>query len=536
MTRLTLRSIRRQGRASLWLWLSSLWITVAANGPFFDALSIIYGEGLAATLSLLPVGVLLFALISIEMTLFALLLPLSVTSFVFLSVSALIQYYQIQYGTVFDATMIRNIVETDANEAGDLITWGLISHWLIWAFLPWGLIRWATASAEQRYDWRARILGGALPLLLLILTVLPLSQHFATFFRVHRDTHPLTNPVYPVYSFLKFLKKSSGSAEPSFHEVSSFASTPLVSHGADLVVLVVGETARADHFSLNGYHRVTNPRLSARLNLVSYQEMIACGTSTAVSLPCMFSYLTQEDFEVETARYQENVLDTLRKAGVEILWRDNNSGSKHVADRVPYEGRSEWSAEGEDCDLECRDIGMLRGLETILGESPVDRLIVLHQMGSHGPAYFKRYPKQFEQFTPACRDLDLSNCTDEEIINAYDNTILYTDHFLDQVVELLERFQDKYEVTMMYVGDHGESLGESGLYLHGMPYAFAPEAQTRVPFLVWGAGQTDLDVDGSRLLADKPHSHDELPNALLSLFEVESDAYIDVPPLIAVKP
>ena len=525
-----------QGRASLWLWLSSLWITVAANGPFFNALSIIYGEGLAATLSLLPIGVLLFALISIEMTLFALLVPLSVTSFVFLSVSALIQYYQIQYGTVFDATMIRNIVETDANEAGDLITWGLISHWLIWAFLPWGLIRWVSASAEQRYDWRARILGGTLPLVLVILTVLPLSQHFATFFRVHRDTHPLTNPVYPLYSFFKFLKQTYGSAEASFQEISTSAATPLVSHGADLVILVVGETARADHFSLNGYHRATNPRLGARLNLVSYQEMIACGTSTAVSLPCMFSYLTREDFDVETARYQENVLDTLRKAGVEVLWRDNNSGSKHVADRVTYEGRPEWSGEEEDCELECRDIGMLHGLEAILSGNPVDRLIVLHQMGSHGPAYYKRYPKRFEQFTPVCRDHDLSNCTDEEIINAYDNTILYTDHFLDQVVGLLERFQGRYEVTMMFVGDHGESLGESGLYLHGMPYAFAPEAQIRVPFLVWGAGQTDLDVDGSRVLAEKPHSHDELPNALLSLFEVESDAYIDVPPLIAVKP
>lgn len=524
-------------RGALELWLASLWITISANGAFFDALGAIYADGAGSSLGIIPIGFLLFALISIEMTFVSLVIPLRLASFIFLSVAALVEYYQSQYGIVFDVTMVRNMVETDVREAADLMTMGVVSHWVGWALIPWGVIRWLQRGSQRGYDLRARALSGALPLVLLVVLVLALSQHFTTFFRVHRDTHALTNPVYPLYSVVKYVKQSQFTHNGPFVNVSTHASTPEISHGADLVILVVGETARADHFSLNGYPRDTNPLLGARTQLVSYQEMIACGTSTAVSLPCMFSYLKREDFDVEAARLQENVLDTLSAAGVEVLWRDNNSGSKHVADRVTYEGRSSSSDWGQrECDVECRDIGMLQGLEDILRGEPVDRLIVLHQMGSHGPAYYKRYPASFERFTPVCQSHDLAECSQEEIINAYDNTILYTDYFLDQTIGLLERFQDRYEVTFMYVGDHGESLGEHGVYLHGLPYAFAPDTQTRVPFLVWGAGRTDLDVEGSRALASVPHSHDELPNALLSLFEIESDGYQDVPSLIAVKP
>ena len=115
-------------------------------------------------------------------------------------------------------------------------------------------------------------------------------------------------------------------------------------------------------------------------------------------------------------------------------------------------------------------------------------------MGNHGPAYFKRYPKEFEKFKPACQTAELSECSDEEIGNAYDNAILYTDYFLSQVVQLLKQNEQKFEASMLYISDHGESLGENNLYLHGMPYMLAPSEQTDVPVIVWAGKTSDIDI------------------------------------------
>ncbi len=203
-----------------------------------------------------------------------------------------------------------------------------------------------------------------------------------------------------------------------------------------------------------------------------------------------------------------------------MLWRDNNSGPQGVADRVGYQMFTQPEVN-PDCDIECRDSGMLAGLDDYLAKQNSDVLIVLHQKGSHGPAYYKRYPDAFRQFTPDCRDSDLGKCTAEEIVNAYDNTILYTDDFLDRVLDLLSRHQDRYEPTMLYVSDHGESLGEMGVFLHGMPYFMAPDAQTHVPLLVWAGANSDVDRDRLFEIKDKPATHDDLSRILLQLFEIE---------------
>ncbi len=179
---------------------------------------------------------------------------------------------------------------------------------------------------------------------------------------------------------------------------------------------------------------------------------------------------------------------------------------------------------------------MLDGLQAFVDSQSGDILIVLHQMGSHGPAYYKRYPEQFEQFTPSCQSIELSNCTTDEIVNAYDNTILYTDHFLARVIGFLEQNTPRYETAMFYVSDHGESLGEGGFYLHGMPYMVAPTAQTHVPIIVWNGGSSDIDYEKSLALKDSPNSHDALFGTLLDLFEIQTDLKpIGEHPLVYLK-
>jgi lipid A ethanolaminephosphotransferase len=290
----------------------------------------------------------------------------------------------------------------------------------------------------------------------------------------------------------------------------------------ELIVLVVGETARADHFSLNGYRRETNPELAAFDGLISYSDISSCGTSTSTSLPCMFSHQGRDEFDRQISSYTENILDLLQRAGVNILWRDNNSGSKGVASRLSYEAYHSPETNPV-CDTECRDVGMLDGLQDYVDTHPGDILVVLHQMGSHGPAYFKRYPQAFERFVPACKSIELSQCTEAEIVNAYDNSILYTDYFLSRVIGFLQSNTPAYETAMLYVSDHGESLGEKGLFLHGIPYPFAPQEQTHVPVIIWSSETSDINFEASLALKDQPGSHDALFNTLLALFEVQTD-------------
>ena len=283
----------------------------------------------------------------------------------------------------------------------------------------------------------------------------------------------------------------------------------------------MGETARADRFSLNGYPRQTNPNLEKE-ELISLKNVSSCGTSTAVSVPCMFSNLTETHFSIEKSGTLENSLDVLKRNGVEVLWRDNNSDSKGVALRVDYEDfRS--SKTNPVCDEECRDVGMLHDLENYINSRPgKDILIVLHQMGNHGPAYYKRYPKEFEYFKPVCKTNELSKCSQEEIDNAYDNAIRYTDYFLSQVIGLLKRYDKSHETAMLYVSDHGESLGEYGMYLHGAPKAFAPKAQTHVASVVWFGPQFDYTLSDLRPYEKDQLTHDALFCTLLLAYELDT--------------
>jgi lipid A ethanolaminephosphotransferase len=365
--------------------------------------------------------------------------------------------------------------------------------------------------------------GGALMIMLAL--VLISSAFYAAFVREHKELRYYANPLTPVYASYKYLKTRVKSGPLELATIGADAQIPAEDIDRELVIMVVGETARADRFSLNGYERETNPNL-ARQDVISFTQVSACGTSTAISVPCMFAKSDHADFSPSETAATENALDVLRHAGVTVLWRDNNSNSKGVADRMPIEDfRS--SATNPICDAECRYVGMLSGLrDYIYQQEQGDILIVLHQMGSHGPAYFKRYPSEFHVFVPTCDTNELDSCSESEIGNAYDNTILYTDYFLGQVIELLRSYDDRFETVMLYASDHGESLGESGVYLHGLPYWLAPDAQKRVPVILWfGHNYDDVDVAAMRQLRDEPLSHDNLFHTLLGLFEIDSGVY-----------
>ena len=441
-------------------------------------------------------------------------------------ISSVASYFMDSYNIIIDSTMIQNAALTDIGEVTDLLNFKLALYFLLLGVLP------------SVFIYKAKLLYAPLKsgiitklkfivILLVIITsqLFIFSKSYASFFREHKQARYYTNPVTYLYAVEKYIKGSLAARNMPIESIGLDARIPVKDFHRELTILVIGETARADRFSLNGYERKTNPLLEKE-DVISFTNMHSCGTSTAVSVPCMFSMYNKDDYDDEKGYSNENLLDVLKHAGVNVLWRDNNSDSKGVALRVQYEDYKSPQSNTQ-CDIECRDVGMLDGLQEYIDAHPQDDiLIVLHQMGNHGPAYYKRYPKTFERFTPVCETSQLEQCSEEQINNAYDNVILYTDYFLSEVIGLLKQNSSTFETAMFYVSDHGESLGEKGVYLHGLPGFLAPEEQTHVASILWfGDNYDEIDTESVRLKTDRDYSHDNIFHTVLGLMEVNTELY-----------
>ena len=444
-----------------------------------------------------------------------------------LILSSFAAYFMDNFGVVISEEMLQNALQTNLAEARDLFSFKLVGYFLFIGLLPTLAI--FKLSIRWR-GWRTEILARikliVVCLVLLACILAGFSSFYASFLRGQKAIRPYANPTAYIWAVINLVKNALPQALPV--EIKKMGMDAQISPDRTerrLIVVVVGETARADHFSLNGYPRLTTPKLQQE-NVFTFTNFWACGTSTAVSVPCMFSFLGTEHYDDQQAQEQENVLDVLQRAGASVLWLDNNSNSKGVALRVPYE---DFKSPNKNpiCEEECRDEGLLpRVEEAIKLQKTGDIVIVLHQMGNHGPAYYKRYPAAFETFTPVCKNKDLSQCSKEEIINAYDNAILYTDHFLARVISLLKQNDKQFATALFYLSDHGESLGENGVYLHGLPRAFAPDAQLHVPAVMWfGQGFYNLDRKVLGMKNTERLSHDHLPHTLLGLLGIQTSLY-----------
>ncbi|HSD74881.1 MAG TPA: phosphoethanolamine--lipid A transferase [Steroidobacteraceae bacterium] len=446
------------------------------------------------------------------------------------TLAATVAYFSNTYGVYFDHAMMRNIFESDRAEIHDLLRGKFFVYLTAFGALPASIAGRVVLPAQS---WRSRLrvsaaaLGGGLALVAML--ALGFSAHLASYLREHKPLRYLINPANVVYGTVSYAIETTEGTRPFVDTegrveriAAAQAPKPL------LVFLVVGETARAANFELDGYARPTNPRLRRMDDVVSFREVHSCGTSTATSVPCMFSHLGREAFDPDQARAASNLLDAVQHGGVSVEWRENNTGCKHLCERVQrvaYAG----GGQGDCAGAHCFDAVMTEGLREQLRGAAGDTLIVFHQSGSHGPAYAERYPRSFETFTPVCRSADLGRCERSAVVNAYDNTIVYTDHVLAQDIELLKSLAAQYDSLLIYVSDHGESLGENGIYLHAAPYFIAPEEQTHVPLLMWMSegylARSQIDMACVRARAAQPASHDDLYHTVLAALGLRSDLY-----------
>ena len=446
-----------------------------------------------------------------------------------LLLSSTTAYFMDTYNVIIDDVMIDNIMRTDQAEVGNLISFRQILYIVLLGILP-SIAVWKTKIhyLAFRKELFARLKLWMVCITLILISLFSSANSYASFIREHKLLRFYANPTYILYSLGLYGKNQIvREAFLDFEEIAVDAAIPVSTGRRKLVILVAGETVRSDHLSLNGYQRQTTPLL-AQENIVNFPDVWSCGTSTAVSLPCMFSNYDRDNFNAAKAQTTENVLDVLQRTGVNVIWMDNNSDSKGVAARVTEENYK-TDTLNQVCNPECRDIGMLGHLDDYIDEHPEgDIFIVLHQMGNHGPAYFRRYPDEFEKFIPACKTNLLQNCSNEEIINSYDNSLLYTDFFLSSTIEFLKENSAKFETTMLYISDHGESLGEYNLYLHGLPYILAPASQKHVPMILWTGECIDSSEPACSSLRSSPsdtYSHDNIFHTILGLMNVSTTAY-----------
>jgi lipid A ethanolaminephosphotransferase len=475
-----------------------------------------------------------FCLLVLFFGLFALPGVFKLVMTLLLLLSAAAAYFMNEYGVVIDVDMVRNVFLTNRAEAGDLITFKLVFYVLVLGGLP-ALLLWA-CTIVYRPIWKEflfRTKAVAALIAIVVVVAFPFAQNLTSVFREQRILQHVFTPLNYLSALIDYARpplRSSAMASMPFGEDAHKSRAWLGRPGRSLTILVIGETARAANFALAGYERDTNPLLSKVPGLISFTKVLSCGTATAQSLPCMFSGLGRTGKSGPRNTRKDGLLQILQRAGFSVLWRENQGGCAGVCGGIQTE-ILEGAGTRALFELgESRDENLVKGLQDKIDSMDGHAVVVLHMMGSHGPAYYKRYPAEFERFQPACKESQFSRCQRSEIINSYDNTIVYTDHVLSRVIEFLQ-FNDSRGLpsAMVYLSDHGESLGESNIYLHGLPYAFAPDVQKHVPMLLWVSPkmQVDFQID-TACLEHRRHealSHDNFFHSVLGLLDVETQVY-----------
>ena len=442
-------------------------------------------------------------------------------------------YFVNSLGVVITPDQIQNMLQTDAREVRDLWSMRLIIWTLGFVIFPLGIV-WMlqiqpTSTGHQLVH---KSLSSVVSLGLILGLLFCFYVDYAAIFREHRDLKGMLSPQNSIASTLSYYKKKAPKANlplVAFGEDAHLLQQAQMQEHPKLMVLVVGETARAESFALNGYARNTNPELS-KLAVINFNQVSSCGTATAVSVPCMFSGMSRETYDEQLASHREGLLDIAQRAGYQVTWIDNNSGSKGACDRVqkyqiPAQLKQKWCDAGGECFDEILVDSLKDYLAHLDKNNPKPQLIVLHQMGSHGPAYFKRSKAPYQPFQPTCNSNAIQGCSTEELKNSYDNSIVYTDHVLAQIIETLKQ-QTQYQTGFWYLSDHGESTGEHGLYLHGAPYSMAPTQQTHVPMLMWFSDawkqQNIQQISCLKGQTNQARSQDHLFPSLLSLLDIKT--------------
>lgn len=513
----------------------TLFFTLFQNALFiYKAWSLIHFDSSDSYFFAATIPVVIFCALNIIFSLLAVPLLRKPIIILFLLGSAVANYFMFSYGAVIDANMMQNAFETNSQEATALFTPRMALWLLVLGIIPAVVVCFVHIRATRPwwYMLGLRAANILLSTVIILLVATLFYKDYASLIRNNKSIVKMLTPSNFVSGSFQFAKHKYFASNMALVTIGEDAHKgPLISgqQKKTLVILVVGETARAENFSLGDYGRETNPRLQKQ-NVTFFKNASSCGTETAVSVPCMFSNMPRKNYDATLASHQEGLMDILARAGLNVLWRENDGGCKGACDRIPHQDVTQLKLSNDCENGVCLDNALLYKLDNYINGLQGDAVIVLHQMGSHGPAYYRRSSPEMRQFTPTCDSNQIQDCTPQELVNTYDNSILYTDAMLDNTIKLLQQHNNNFNTALVYLSDHGESLGENGMYLHGTPYMFAPSQQTHIPFLMWLSPEytKNYGIDRQCLSDSAQHneiSQDNLFHTLLGMMNIQTTEY-----------
>lgn len=448
-------------------------------------------------------------------------------------ISAWCTYYIKRYGIFVNKAMIANLIHTTKNEFSEFVTLEVILYIFAFGFLPAYFFQKYFVPKQESY---LRFLKKIGIFVVCVLIFSGFNSKVFIFLRQHHNTRvPL--PANYIISLIDYTRNELRKNSPFEKRINISENSKILTatKKPNIFVLIVGESARWDRFSLNGYQKETNPLLSKQQNIINFTQTHSCNTFTRGSLPCMFSHMPQKTF-LKTKQKYNGLLNIIDAVGYQILHLSNSGignlyGALEGVNRTSVMTRNlkdERFCEYEDCFDEI----MVHGgyIDKFISEKNGQNIfIVLHQLGSHGPAYYKRYPRKFAKFQPECTKINLSDCNKEDLSNAYNNTILYTDYIISSTIDKIKKYNNDYNVGLFYVSDHGQSLGEKHMYLHSAPIFIAPEAQTHVPMMIYLSDdfiqQHNIDIKTMHQKTHQYTSHDNMFHTILGLLNIENSYY-----------
>lgn len=456
---------------------------------------------------------------------------------ILLVVSAMIFYAEMFLNITFSYGVVESIFDTNTHEAASYISIASITNFLIFGVIPLViLLRTKIIYPSFKKGILIRFLNILGTLLLVVFILATNAKTIFPFFRNHNELGDYANPIIYVGITSSIIAEKFIPPLP-YQPIGDGAKEERKSAKPNLLVFVLGETARNQNYTYTGYDRETTP-YTKDLGTINLQDVASCGTYTALSVPCMLSNMPRVDYNARQAVARDNVLDIMKKAGVDVTWYNNNGYDCRytgVCKKIQNVYINLDDCKGDNAGGFCYDSVLLKELKQNLVETKDDnsKVVVLHVVGSHGPTYYQRYPKGFNKFGPTCDQGDINACSNKKLENTYDNTIRYTDFILAKVIGELKTkpVADKYDTAMVYISDHGESLGEDGLYLHAVPYGIAPLYQKRVPWIMWFSQNflKDNELNKSCLIKEsnkkKTFSQDNVFDSFLGLMNIKTKAY-----------
>ena len=479
------------------------------NIPFFSYVAGNTNEGAAGKLLLLASLAVLMLVLNFMMTYLTVFLMRRVGR-ILLAILSLINatavYFIVTYSVMIDQTTVENVFNTRYSEAS-----GFFSPLLWLSMAVFGLIPALYCLLRPVVYGRARQLGVSCGVSLAIILVVALANIRQTLWISQHDTE-LGGLLQPWSYLVNTIRMVSSQHDQQAEEIK-LPDGHVRDSAKSVVVLVIGESARKANFQLYGYRRDTNPLLSKQAGLKVYQAT-SCATYTTAGTKAILE-------PVDTDDLYELLPNYAYRCGVDVSWRTSNWGEPpiHIGEYLTNEELGDLYP-GENV---YHDGILLAGLRERIGSSSKRKvLIVLHTSTSHGPKYADKYPDAFEVYRPVARSVEEGEKNVDRLVNAYDNTIRYTDFLLDSLINTLRAMTD-WQSAMIFISDHGESLGENKVFMHGLPMRLAPRVQYEIPFLVWVSDHfREYKADDQLPAVLEQHY---IFHSVLNLLSIQSPAY-----------